>query len=73
MADRAANIVLIDTLENTVKLGNSFLCLFQFFFLLLYCFFRFLKPLLIHHVLKTLYIIKEHCSYIKNPLPDKQC
>ena len=72
MADCAVNIVLVNPLENTVKLGNPFPCLFEFFLLPLYCLFRFLKPLLINHVLKALYIIKEHSRYIKYPLQDEQ-
>lgn len=72
MADCTVNIVLINPLENTVKFGNPFSCLFQFFFLPLYCLFRFRKSLLIYDFLKALYIINEHSRYIKNSLPDKQ-
>lgn len=32
MADCATYIVLVNPLKNTVKLGNPFPCLFQFFF-----------------------------------------
>ena len=71
MFDCAVDVVLVNPLENTVKLGNSFLCLFQFFLFPLYCLFCFCESLLIDGIPKALYVFKEHSRYCKYPLKDK--
>ena len=46
MADRTADVVLIDALENEVKFGNTLFCLGDFTLALLGLFFGFLETLL---------------------------
>lgn len=59
MADRAADFILINALENAVKFGNAFFCLGNFTFAFLGFSFSFLKTLLFRGFLKCNSIVKE--------------
>lgn len=72
MADCTADVVLIDTFENTVKLSNALFRLGDFTLALLGVFFGFLEPLLSRRFLKCHSIIKEQRRHIENPLQHKQ-
>ena len=72
MADRLADIILIDAFENPVKFGNALFRLGNLTFTLLGLFFRFLETLLSRRFLKCHGIIKEKCRHIENPLQNEQ-
>ena len=72
MADRAADVVLINALENAVKFGNALFRLGDFTPALFGLFLRFLETLLFRGFLKCHRIVKEQRRYIENPLQDKQ-
>ena len=72
MADCAADVVLIDAFENTVKFGNTLFRLSDFTLVFLGLFFGFLEVLLFCGFLKCHSIVKEQRRHIKNPLQDKQ-
>ena len=68
MADRPADVILIDTFENPVKFGNALFRLGDFTLTLLGVFFGFLEPLLSRRFLKCHGIVKEQRRHIENPL-----
>lgn len=72
MADRTADVILIDALENAVKFANTLFRLGDFAPALLGLFFVFLEPLLFRSFLKCHGIVKEQCRHIENPLQHKQ-
>lgn len=68
MADCAADVVLIDALENAVEFGNALFRLGNFMLAFLGLFFGFLKVLLFRGFLKCHSIVKEQRRHIENPL-----
>ena len=72
MADRTADVVLINAFENPVKFANTLFRLGDFAPALLGLFFGFLEPLLFRGFPKCHGIVKEQCRHIENPLQHKQ-
>ena len=68
VADRAGNIVLIDTLENTVKLCDTLFYLGHILLLPANFFFHFVKPLLLYRFQEAAHIIEEPSGHIEYPL-----
>ena len=72
MTDCAADVILINALENAVEFGNALLRLGNFTLAFLGLFFGFLEVLLFRGFLKRHSIVKEQRRHIENPLQDKQ-
>ena len=71
VTDRTAYIVLIDTLENTIKFRDTLFGLCNFPPALPCFLFRFLKSLHTRHFHKRARIVKEHGGYIEYPAQHK--
>lgn len=72
MTDCAADVILINALENAVEFGNALFRLGNFTLAPLGLFFGFLEVLLFRGFLKRHSIVKEQRRHIENPLQDKQ-
>ena len=72
MGNRARYVVLINPLENTVKFGDTLLCLFQFPFAPLYSLFHFLKTLFLYYPAEIVGVVYEHRRYVEYPAQYKQ-
>ncbi len=72
MADRAADVILIDALENAIKLGNALFRLGDFTLAFLGFFLRLLKTLLLRSLHECRSIVREQGRHIENALQDKQ-